>query len=224
VSIGESVVLSSLPQPPLAILDEMLWTFTVFVFRVDGGRPAYAGTPTCVTAGGAAHLSTAAHVWEALRRSSSFAVSLGPEKLLIEIPANSVGSRALFDKGPGEWGPDLAPIRLPDLIVSDIVREKAFFRLDRPRPEAADEHVLSVVIGAPAEQSTFSQSEAVLRLSLFDTWTVRVLERDGYATEEHRQKVMRTGFQKHLEKPVAPAELVTEVARLAGRLDGIPCR
>jgi CheY-like chemotaxis protein len=46
----------------------------------------------------------------------------------------------------------------------------------------------------------------------------------AYATEEHRQKVMRTGFQKHLEKPVAPAELVTEVARLAGRLDGVSLR
>jgi two-component system, chemotaxis family, CheB/CheR fusion protein len=42
----------------------------------------------------------------------------------------------------------------------------------------------------------------------------------AYATDEHRKKVMRTGFQKHLEKPVAPAELVTEVARLAGRFNG----
>ena len=40
----------------------------------------------------------------------------------------------------------------------------------------------------------------------------------AYATEEHRKKVMRTGFQRHLEKPVAAAELVTAVARLAGRL------
>jgi two-component system CheB/CheR fusion protein len=39
----------------------------------------------------------------------------------------------------------------------------------------------------------------------------------AYATDEHRKKVLRTGFQKHLEKPVAPAELVSEVARLAGR-------
>ena len=39
----------------------------------------------------------------------------------------------------------------------------------------------------------------------------------AYATSEHRKRVMRTGFQKHLEKPVAPAELVTEVAKLAGR-------
>ena len=44
----------------------------------------------------------------------------------------------------------------------------------------------------------------------------------AYATDEHRKKVLLTGFQKHLEKPVAPAELVTEVARLAGRLDAFP--
>ena len=39
----------------------------------------------------------------------------------------------------------------------------------------------------------------------------------AYATDEHRKKVMRTGFHKHLEKPVAAAELVTAVAELAGR-------
>jgi CheY-like chemotaxis protein len=43
----------------------------------------------------------------------------------------------------------------------------------------------------------------------------------AYATDEHRRKVMMTGFQKHLEKPVVPAELVTEVARLARRHDGV---
>jgi CheY-like chemotaxis protein len=46
----------------------------------------------------------------------------------------------------------------------------------------------------------------------------------AYATAEHREKVIRTGFQKHLEKPVAPIELVTEVARLAGRMEGISSR
>jgi two-component system, chemotaxis family, CheB/CheR fusion protein len=39
----------------------------------------------------------------------------------------------------------------------------------------------------------------------------------AYATELHRKKMMRSGFQTYLEKPVAPAELVTEVARLAVR-------
>jgi CheY-like chemotaxis protein len=38
----------------------------------------------------------------------------------------------------------------------------------------------------------------------------------AYATEQHRKKVMSSGFQKYLEKPVAPVELVSEIARLAG--------
>lgn len=46
----------------------------------------------------------------------------------------------------------------------------------------------------------------------------------GYATPEHRQKVLGTGFQKHLEKPVAAAVLVNEVARLAGRLSDAQIR
>jgi two-component system, chemotaxis family, CheB/CheR fusion protein len=43
----------------------------------------------------------------------------------------------------------------------------------------------------------------------------------AYATDEHRKRVIRTGFQKHLEKPVAPSDLLLAVARLAGRIDGV---
>ncbi|RYZ03344.1 MAG: response regulator [Myxococcales bacterium] len=39
----------------------------------------------------------------------------------------------------------------------------------------------------------------------------------GYATDAHRRKVITSGFQRFLEKPVAPAVLLAEVARLAGR-------
>ncbi|HYQ17997.1 MAG TPA: response regulator, partial [Polyangiaceae bacterium] len=39
----------------------------------------------------------------------------------------------------------------------------------------------------------------------------------AYATDEHRRKVLKTGYQRHLEKPVAPTELVNEVVRLAAR-------
>ncbi|HXK19185.1 MAG TPA: ATP-binding protein, partial [Polyangiaceae bacterium] len=44
----------------------------------------------------------------------------------------------------------------------------------------------------------------------------------AYATDEHRKKVKRAGFQGHLEKPVAAAELVTAVAQLAGRQISAP--
>lgn len=43
----------------------------------------------------------------------------------------------------------------------------------------------------------------------------------AYATEEHRKKAMRSGFQQHLEKPVAAAKLVSEIALLAGRAQPI---
>jgi CheY-like chemotaxis protein len=39
----------------------------------------------------------------------------------------------------------------------------------------------------------------------------------AYATDEHRKKMLQTGFQKALEKPVSPSVLVTEIAFLARR-------
>jgi hypothetical protein len=36
------------------------------------------------------------------------------------------------------------------------------------------------LVGAPAEQSTFGREEAVLRLTLFDSWTAHAWERDGF--------------------------------------------
>lgn len=43
----------------------------------------------------------------------------------------------------------------------------------------------------------------------------------AYATEEHRLKALEIGFQKHLEKPVAAYDLVTEAARLVGRAEAV---
>lgn len=43
----------------------------------------------------------------------------------------------------------------------------------------------------------------------------------AYATEEHRVKALEIGFQKHLEKPVAAYDLVTEAARLVGRAEAV---
>jgi hypothetical protein len=51
---------------------------------------------------------------------------------------------------------------------------------------------------------------------------LRSLAVSAYATDEHRKKVLKSGFQGHLEKPVAAAELVTAVARLFGRLESTP--
>jgi CheY-like chemotaxis protein len=39
----------------------------------------------------------------------------------------------------------------------------------------------------------------------------------AYGEEGDRLKAISAGFQAHMAKPVAPADLVTEIARLAGR-------
>jgi hypothetical protein len=69
------------------------------------------------------------------------------------------------------------------LIASDVRQLKAFYNLDRRRPEsgvAPEQHDLWAAIGAPAEQSRFGPKEAVLRLTLFDSWTAQACERDGF--------------------------------------------
>lgn len=185
VNLDEPVVQSPIHQPPLQLLDEIrekLWTFSVAVFGVDGARPVYRGTATCVAAGGVSYLLTAAYVWKALQ-GDCFALSLEADRLLIPIQRDFVEARLLSGSGPAEWGPDLALIRLPDLIASDVRQLKAFYDLDRRRPESAvvpDQHDLWAAIGAPAEQSRFEPKEAVLRLTLFDSWTAQVCERDGF--------------------------------------------
>jgi CheY-like chemotaxis protein len=42
----------------------------------------------------------------------------------------------------------------------------------------------------------------------------------AYGTERHRQDALSAGFHVHLRKPLEPFELVTEVARAAGRKGG----
>jgi CheY-like chemotaxis protein len=82
-------------------------------------------------------------------------------------------------------------IELPDVVVSDI--------------------------GLPGEDG-YELIRKVRRLPPERGGRLPLLAVSAYATDEHRRQVLGNGFQKHLEKPVAPAELVTEVARLAGRM------
>lgn len=86
----------------------------------------------------------------------------------------------------------LADLPLPDVLISDL--------------------------GMPGEDGY----ELIRRVRLLAPQAggrLPALAVSGYATHEHRKKVLRTGFQKYLEKPVSPADLVTEVARLAGLLE-----
>jgi two-component system CheB/CheR fusion protein len=84
--------------------------------------------------------------------------------------------------------------RLPDVLISDL--------------------------GMPGEDG-YELLRRVRLLPIDAGGRIPSLAVSAYATEEHRKKVRSTGFQKHLEKPVAPDELVTAVASLGGRLHAV---
>lgn len=83
-------------------------------------------------------------------------------------------------------------IDVPDVLVSDLAM-----------PGADGYELIRRIRGLPSAPGSAVPALAV----------------SGYATPEHREKAIASGFQRHLRKPVAAAELVVEVARLAGRLE-----
>jgi hypothetical protein len=175
--------LAEIPRNVLEEVRERIWTYTASVFAVDRAQPLYVGTATCVAASGKAYLLTAAHVWCELR-GNRFALSLESDRDLIAIYRELVQPTVLRPTVPPEWGPDLALIELPDKVASDVRRAKAFYNLDKRRPKPGEQPAydqgLWAVIGAPEELSTFGETKAVLRVSLFASVVVSTCQRAGF--------------------------------------------
>jgi hypothetical protein len=177
---------STPPQLDDKLLDEIrekLWTYGIFVLKVRGGRAYPWGAATCVTIGGKPYLLTAAHVWDTARGGEvAFGVwedgRLKPHRL--EIFEETVLIKGTQD----ELGPDLALICLPDLVAREIGEEKAFYDLLRPRPlpveNASRRRDLWAIVGAADEQSVYGSADVEHRLSLFDEWRIRCVDRGGF--------------------------------------------
>jgi hypothetical protein len=174
---------TEIPQDVLEEVCEKLWTYTAPLFAVAGAQPLYRGTATCVAASGKYYLLTAAHVWRELR-GDRFALALEADRPLIPIYKDFVEPTVFEPTGPPEWGPDLALIKLPDIDSADIRRVKAFYNLDKRKPEPGEQagydKGLWGVIGVPAELSIFGETEAVLKIRLFASVVVSACERGGF--------------------------------------------
>lgn len=77
--------------------------------------------------------------------------------------------------------------------------------------------VLISDIGMPGEDG-FALIRQVRALSEEDGGKTPSAALTAYARMEDRMKVLRSGFQIHIPKPIEPAELVAVVANLAGRI------
>ena len=141
--------------------------------------------------------------------------------------------------GPSEPTPDPEPTLLAGLGVL-VVEDDADSRESLVRVvEQYGAHVRGVATASEAIQALEAAIPDVLVSDIgmagedgYDLIRrVRLLpaERGGrlpalavtaYGGESDRIKAIAAGFEAHVAKPVAPAELVTEIARLAGRSAG----
>ncbi len=90
---------------------------------------------------------------------------------------------------------------------------EAIAALKETRPD-----VLISDLGMPDEDG-YALIKQVRALSEKDGGNTPSAALTAYARVEDRMKVLRSGFQIHIPKPVEPAELVAVVANLAGRIE-----
>ncbi len=97
------------------------------------------------------------------------------------------------------------------VITASTARE-ALAALKETRPD-----VLISDLGMP-EEDGYALIKKVRALSEEDGGNTPSAALTAYARVEDRMKVLRSGFQIHISKPVEPEELVAVVANLAGRI------
>ncbi|HYG09152.1 MAG TPA: ATP-binding protein [Pyrinomonadaceae bacterium] len=99
-------------------------------------------------------------------------------------------------------------------VIQAATAVEAFEHVERTRPD-----VLITDIGMP-EEDGYSLLARIRSLPPERGGGMPAAALTAYARAEDRVRVLRSGFQMHVPKPVEPAELITVVANLAGRLGG----
>ena len=178
--------------------------------------------------GGSVHVESAGE-----GRGTSFTVSLPLQAQRQETPNDTTRAHAAaYGYGELQCPPELAGLRV--LVVDDEAdtREllaavlnscgarvtlaasaaEAFRHVERARPD-----VLVTDIGMP-EEDGYSLLARIRELPRERGGEIPAAALTAYARAEDRVRALRSGFQMHVSKPVEPAELITVVAGLAGRM------
>ena len=151
-----------------------LGSFGVALFAVSGSKSGevlqLAGSGTLFSAGGVSYILTAAHVWEKIiKPAAKMGITLTDRidhQFLIDVkaiaafgPANPVNWN--------EWGPDLVFLRIPPEHLGSINAYKVFYSplIDAKSPPAVNHLETWVIMGAPEELGTFTQTHADIKIN-----------------------------------------------------------
>jgi CheY-like chemotaxis protein len=99
-------------------------------------------------------------------------------------------------------------------VIQAASAAQAFEQIELARPD-----VLVTDIGMP-EEDGYSLLSRIRDLPPERGGAMPAAALTAYARAEDRVRALRSGFQMHVTKPVEPAELITVVANLAGRMRG----
>jgi len=146
----------------------------------------YAGSGTLVQVDPFRYILTAAHVWETIQEAQTACLSLTTSPSLFERPRASLEPFVLRGQEE-EWGPDLAFLRLPEPFCEDITAHsnKAFYNLSSRREVLLGNVIpkdMGVwgVVGAPAEQCEFNESQARLNVIVSLGGQPQITVKDGF--------------------------------------------
>jgi signal transduction histidine kinase/DNA-binding response OmpR family regulator len=162
---------------------------------------------------------------------ATFVVDLPAAAAVLESPEARPGGPALRQTLPAPTDFNLSDLRVlvvddePDgretiaavlsthhaqVTTASSAREALAILIESPP------HVLVSDIGMP-EQDGYDLIREVRRLSRIEAAQVPAMALTAFAREEDRLQALAAGFQMHVTKPIAPADLIAGVAKLAGR-------
>ena len=131
----------------------------------------------------------------------------------LDCPAELFGLRVLVVEDEVDTS-DLLQVMLERCGVIVTTASSATAALEALATEAFD--VLISDIGMP-EEDGYSMIAKVRALGDEQGGKIPAAALTAYASEEDRIRVLRSGFQIHMPKPISPSELIAVVANLAGR-------
>lgn len=155
---------SEIPEPLRTTIMTALSHYAVELIALwnerTGPMARPCGSGTLVRVDDVPYVLTAEHVWtRGLKGIEHVGMSVGTDMRRVIMPKEALTPRLVTERTSNTFGPDLALLRLPPIIVAELGRTKSFYNLSLHRSEALRTALpprvgLLVVVGSPEEAAS----------------------------------------------------------------------